>query len=497
GMKQSQCNATSRSLKASDGSLWIPTITGLIRVDPKRILNNQIKPPVYIEKLIIDNDAVDLSHNITVRPGKHRFTFSYTALSYIYPKKVQFKYQLEGFDENWIKAGNFRSVSYTNLDKGNYIFRVIACNNDGLWNAEGDSLAFTVLPYFFQKAIFYIPAILIVLLILIIAYKIRVRQLRRQKSELEKIVNLRTKEVKIQNKELEKQKEQIMTHVENLEEANRLILEKNTLLEKQKIEITDSIHYAKRIQKAMFPSLETITSYFPEHFIFFKPKDIVSGDFYWVKKVNNSVLFAAADCTGHGVPGAFMSMLGIALLNEITRKKDITRPDIALEELRIQIKNCLHQISASNKKEFNNKLFMSDEVQDGMDIALCAYELNTKELEYAGANQPLYIIRNNKLIEIKATENPIGAYLREEPFAYHKVQLLPNDTIYLFTDGYIDQFGGKDKNKFYIKQFNEILLEINQKPLKLQSEILESTMHEWKNGVEQVDDMLIIGIRID
>jgi len=242
-----------------------------------------------------------------------------------------------------------------------------------------------------------------------------------------------------------------------------------------------------------------------EYFIFFKPRDIVSGDFYWFYAEENYLYLAAADCTGHGVPGAFMSMLGISLLNKIVGEQNILHPHLILNELRSQIKSSLHQTG----KALENK--------DGMDISFCRIDLNTQMLEYSGANNPLYIVQNttdlisdvntmhrninNKylvLTEIKADKMPIGVYLKEkDSFTNHQVALTKGDTIYLFSDGYIDQFGGDTGRKFLAKTFKNLLLDINNLPLGNQQEIINETYLNWVGADhEQLDDIIVIGFKL-
>ena len=256
-------------------------------------------------------------------------------------------------------------------------------------------------------------------------------------------------------------------------------------IEKKNKEITDSIYYAERIQSAILPPEEFISKNLPEHFILFKPKDIVSGDFYWMTQKGNKIVIAVADSTGHGVPGAFMSLLGVAFLNEIVNKVVVIRANEILNQLRGQIINSLHQTG----KE--------DEAKDGIEIALCIINLEKKKLQYSGAFSPLYLVRYNELIEIKADKMPIGIYEDEEKsFTSKEIQLEKNDIIYLFSDGYVDQLGGPKRKTFRSKYFKQLLIDIHDKPMKKQKEILEKNMEDWKGNIEQIDDVLVMGIKI-
>ncbi len=258
---------------------------------------------------------------------------------------------------------------------------------------------------------------------------------------------------------------------------------------KQRIEglykdITDSVNYAKRIQDAILPSEKILAEYFPEYFILYKPKDVVSGDFYYFKKIENYLVIAVADCTGHGVPGAFVSMLGISFLNEIIRKKEVTTASQILEELRTQVKLSLNQVDSETK------------TNDGMDIALCVIDTKTNELQYAGAYNPLFIIRNSELIQIKATRSPIGCYIKEKVYKNNQIQLQKDDMLYIFSDGYADQFGGMNYKKFNIKQLRSLLLEVHKEEINGQKIILDNTIEKWKGKNEQLDDIAMLGIKI-
>jgi len=254
---------------------------------------------------------------------------------------------------------------------------------------------------------------------------------------------------------------------------------------KQKQEITDSIQYAKRIQNAVLPPVDQIKKSFPEHFIFFKPRDIVSGDFYWMRQINNYAVIAAADCTGHGVPGAFMSMLGISFLNEIIRRKDITQAHDVLTELRKYVKSSLRQTGKEG------------EAKDGMDISLCIIDLEKRIMQFSGAYNPLFLFRNGELLVTKADKMPIGIHIKEKDnFTNHLIELQKDDVFYLFSDGYPDQFGGENNEKYKMKRFKNLLTEIHIKPMDAQKEILSETLTKWQGDIEQIDDITIIGIRI-
>jgi serine phosphatase RsbU (regulator of sigma subunit) len=269
------------------------------------------------------------------------------------------------------------------------------------------------------------------------------------------------------------------------QKANQILEEKNDLITKQKQEITDSIKYASRIQKAVLPSTTLISDALPEHFVLFMPRDIVSGDFYWMTQKDDKIILVAADCTGHGVPGAFMSMLGVSFLYEIVNKENVIQPATILNHLRNHIKTTLSQTGKF------------DEQKDGMDISLCVIDKKAMRLEWAGAYNPLYLIRNGELTEIKADKMPVAVHLNDHmSFTNHEVDINSGDSYYMFSDGYSDQFGGTDGRKFMSKKFKELLTTIYDKSMEDQKEILQSAHFNWKGEHEQVDDILVIGFRV-
>jgi serine phosphatase RsbU (regulator of sigma subunit) len=282
---------------------------------------------------------------------------------------------------------------------------------------------------------------------------------------------------------LESQKE--MLEVQVAERTAEVVLQKREIEEKNK-SITDSITYAKRIQQAILPHDEEFGRLLPGSFVLYLPKDIVSGDFYWISRKDDQVFVAAADCTGHGVPGALMSMIGNALLNEIVNEKNITSPPAILQHLHTGIRLLLKQDQ------------LHGETRDGMDIALCRIDMRSRALEYAGAMRPLYIVSGGELKEIKADKYPIGGLqeAEERKFTGHALALSPGDMIYLSSDGFADQFGGDKGKKFMVKKFQQLLEEIYALPPGEQRARVKNVFEQWKGNLEQVDDVLVIGIRI-
>lgn len=276
--------------------------------------------------------------------------------------------------------------------------------------------------------------------------------------------------------------------IERTEEVVRQkseIESKNEELEILYKQVTDSIHYAKRIQDAILPSNSTVKKLLPDSFILFKPKDIVSGDFYWIEKKGNLVYFAAVDCTGHGVPGAFMSLVGYNILKDILNNTTASRPAEILDHLR-------EGIVATLKADESGK-----QAKDGMDMTLCAINYDTLELQYAAAFNPMCLVRNGELILYQANKFPIGSYVGDKvSFDNHTIQLQKGDQIFIFSDGYADQFGGPNGKKFMVGNFRKLLTQIATYDSATQKEKLDQTLLNWQGGQEQVDDVLVIGVKV-
>jgi serine phosphatase RsbU (regulator of sigma subunit) len=355
----------------------------------------------------------------------------------------------------------------------------------------------------------------------ILAEQLQENEIKKKEIEAKKaIISEQDSTIKIQTEEIEKQKlityfvvvalilvtglgYFVYVNYRNKKKANEILEEKNRLITAQKDEIkqqkdvaemqrdqiayqkkhiTDSIHYALRIQRAILPSLELFSDEI-DHFVLYKPRDIVSGDFYWVNKKNNTWIVIAADCTGHGVPGAFMSMLGVSFLNELVINKNIIRPDLILNALRDNIIKSLKQLD-----------FQSD-VKDGMDITVCSIDYDHNKLEFAGANNPLFLVQNGELNHVRSDKMPVAIHATMEPFTLHTFDIKKGDTFYTFSDGFVDQFGGPNQKKFLIKNFKEIIMTMQDKSMFDQGLALDKIFEDWKKEVEQVDDVTLIGIK--
>lgn len=380
------------------------------------------------------------------------FQFELVAIDYTDPSKNIFRYKLEGYDKDWSAPSNVRYVSYTQLPGGNYTFKVKAANNDGIWNEEPYELHITVVPPFWKTKTFY-ALILVFGFALIYFY-----------------IQLRTKAMKKENKILENK---VAERTKELEEKNK--------------DITGSIVYAKRIQEAILPSKETIFQKLKKVFILYQPKDIVSGDFYWFAEENGNKIFAVVDCTGHGVPGAFMSMIGHNLLHQIVLEKGVTEPGDILNHLHKGVQDALRQ----GHNEINTN--------DGMDVSIISINDSKKVIKWAGANRPLVILnKSGELSKYDGNKFPIGGAQYDVNRTFLTREIIVNEAsmAYMFSDGYPDQFGGEKGKKFMVKRFHDLLAEIHLLSAEEQQSRLKNEFENWRKNHEQVDDVLIVGIEI-
>ncbi len=451
--------------------LWIGLTDVLIRYDSKVKKDYAAAYDCLIRKVTLKNDSLvfggysnKTNEAISIDYKFNSITFEYAAPFFEREEMNTFSYQLIGFENEWSTWSRDNTKQYTNLSEGEYIFKVKAKNIYG-HESTIHEFHFSISPPWYRSIGAYLFYFILFILILYSAIQISSRQLRIAKIKLEKTVKERTAEVVKQKEELQKQ---------------------NTIIEVAYNDIKSSINYAKRIQEAILPLKEEIKKHLPNSFVLFKPRDIVSGDFYWFTKHNNNYIIACVDCTGHGVPGAFMSMIGNTLLNEIIIEKNISQPAAIL--------NLLHErVRQSLKQDLEQS-----ETRDGMDIAICVINENKTQLEYAGANRSLIFIRGHELQEIKADKKPIGGDQMNENriFTNHIIALQKNDSIYMTTDGYADQFGGDKGKKFMVKHLHQLLLDIQKHSIDKQSELLDTVITEWQGNTEQVDDILVIGIKI-
>jgi ligand-binding sensor domain-containing protein/serine phosphatase RsbU (regulator of sigma subunit) len=441
-----------------DGNVWLGTVKGATKIILAQNQDNLLEPRTHINKLRVNQKEVKLQNNITLSYLENSIIFDYTSICLSDPDAVEYKTMLEGAEKEWQPVTKQTTASYTGLPHGEYTFKVKAKNSAGIWNEKPVTFSFRIKPPFWKAAWFWVIVSIIVVSAIFAYIKVREQKLVKEKLVLEEKVRERTIEISDKNKKLE-------------------AFNKN---------ITGSIKYAKRIQDAMLPNDEHLNSILPEHFILYKPRDIVSGDYYWATKKEDHLIVAAVDCTGHGVPGAFMSMLGITLLDEIINKKNITDTAEILNQMRQAVITSLKQRG------------IRGETQDGMDVAIVSINTATLEAQFSGAYNPLYLIRKDKLIRYKGNRMPIGIYYKKTgDFSSKTIQFEKDDRIYLFTDGYIDQFNEYSGEKLMTKNFRKYLLKSQHLSMENQSKYLEEKLADWQGKIDQVDDILVMGLKID
>ena len=441
-----------------EGNIWFGSIIGMVKYNSSDEKSNLVEPVLTLgpPRLFYKEIAIPEDHQFSYR--QNHFTFDFSGASLTNPKRVKYKYMLEGYDHDWSPAQKQNFATYSNLPSGSYTFKVKASNNDDVWNKEPITFTFTITPPFWKTTWFW-TLIGLALGSGVLAF-VRYRELKLKKA----------------NRILE---EKVLERTEELRKEKEVV-------ERQNQNIKDSIDYAQRIQEAVFVPQATIAKLLPDFFILFKPKDIVSGDFYWVNQYKGKIIFALGDCTGHGVPGAFMSIIGYNLLNNAVLTKGIHVPSLILDELSREISNTL---SANDEGQ---------KVKDGMDIAICAYDPSTGELQFAGAHNSMYHVRKGLLNEIKSDKQPVGKTAMHDSsfkFTNHSLLIEKGDAVFLFTDGYADSIGGPKRTKFYYPPFRKVIAEGTALSSKEQKEQLETILKDWLGEREQVDDIAILGVR--
>jgi ligand-binding sensor domain-containing protein/serine phosphatase RsbU (regulator of sigma subunit) len=443
----------------SNGNLLFGTTSGLIHYESSKVNTHKLAPIVNITSVIISDKEYDCSKRIELPYSAYKMRIEFIGLNYSNPEQVTYKYKLEGFDLDWSEASTARFAIYSRLTDGNYTFWVKSCNSDGQWNEEPIALEISINKPFWKTWWFMS---LVVIALVVGVYMIIVIRERKQKEfqvYLEKLLDERTKEVREQKEEIETK--------------NR--------------DITDSINYAQRIQASILPSVRKLQQYFTGSFVYYAPRDIVSGDFYWFDQLpgTNKFIIVCADSTGHGVPGAFMSMIGTTLIKDICNRPDVLSPSDILNVLDNEIKSTLNQSLEGERPN------------DGMDIIVCELDVKRLIMRCASAMRPFIVYKNGEQLYFKGSRNSIGGQVREEKiFETEELQLTKGDLIYMFSDGYPDQFGGPLGKKFKMVRLKNLLKDIYEKPMEEQYNYVKSNFELWRGELAQVDDVLFMGIRI-
>ncbi|PKR81912.1 hypothetical protein CW751_00825 [Brumimicrobium salinarum] len=452
-------------ISANEKNIFFALNTGFASLNRSNLDKTNKKWNVYISKIEVNNTPLiyNASESDALQPVKHgrSIRFEVRGDRFFGNNKIQYRFRLKGISDRW---SNYESNSfkiYDQLPAGTYTLEFQGINQYTT-ESEIGSYTFVILPPWYLTWWAYLLYVILFVLIIYLVTKVSIYRIKQKNKSLENIVNERTKEIAEKNKTLEHQKNEIS-------EINSDLL--------------GSINYAKRIQNTILPSKTNLDNMFKSYFVLYLPKDIVSGDFYWAQKFDEQLIWAAVDCTGHGVPGAFVSIVGNNTLIRATKEFGLRNPAKILDKQRELVieafKNEGHQ-----------------HVKDGMDLALVALNPKTLQLEYAGANNPLVIVRNKEIIEFKADKQPIGEFVKMKPFTNQTIQLQTGDCIYLYSDGFVDQFGGDKNKKFKSKPFKKLLCEISHLPMEQQHKALKEALDNWRGDQAQVDDICIFGVRI-
>ena len=465
------------SYKNEEGELFFGGLAGITRFNPDsieathyfgsivftglQIFNQRVAVDEKIDDEVILPQALHLLDTITLS-YKYSFSIEFANLNFIAPQKIQYKYRLVGFDDTWrhTNAGK-RFATYTNLSGGTYTFEVMATDSDGEWNNQIKSITIVIVPPPWRTAWFYSLVIVSILASIYSFVTIREKNLKNEKQRLEENVKARTKEI---------------------EEQKADLLHKNTL-------INDSINYAKRIQNVVLPQMSEFKKLFPQSFVFLKPCNVVSGDFYWILEQGSDIYLAVADCTGHGVPGAFISLMGTTLLNEITHNGRNQQPVAILEKMNKGIIKILNQ----------NSIDQQEIQDDSVDITLCKINKLQRTVHIVSAQQTFFYIAPNQEIDIiRGDMTSIGGTFNNDiEFTNRQFEYQPGACFYLFSDGFCDQFGGNENRKYQTAHFKQFISDMQNLPMDEQLARIEKEFDAWKNGNRQTDDVLVIGFKLD
>ncbi len=453
-----------------EGIMFFATTRGLLMVDPSKIIIPKEIPELSVSSISINDSTLSKTELISflnlgneLSWNKNFISIEVTTNQVFTPTPCKFFYKLIGLDAKWIDNGTSNKIRFSNLHAGDFILEVKCLNS---YNVESNVLkvAFTINKPFWKTWWFIILCILISGGLIFAYIKRREYASEQKKLQLEATIKERTQEIVLKADEIQHQKE---------------------IIEEKQKDLTDSIKYAQRIQNALLASKSLLDAHLKNYFVYYNPKDIVSGDFYWALATRNKFYLLIGDSTGHGVPGAFMSLLNISFLNEALNEKQLQHPNEILNYVRIRL---IQNLSEDGSDEGG---------KDGMDCSLLCFDLESNKLEFSCANNSLLIIRNGEALEQKSDRMPVGKSPKENiSFTNHSFDLKSNDMVYVFTDGYADQFGGEQGKKLKYKHLKEYLMENHQRPITEQRELLHQKFIAWKGQLEQVDDVCVMGIKI-
>lgn len=448
------------------GTVFFGTENGIIRYDPRKEKKNPVENVTTILGITLNGKFLGQVYDTTISYGEHSLRIDYIGVCLTDPSQVRYRYKLEGFDPEWTETDNAqRFVSYPKLADGHYFFRLLSRNNSGEWNKIPVGFSIRVGLPIWKRWYFFVFCLAFLLTMSILYTRVRTRRLVRQRQVLKQQVQEQTLVIRREKEEVER--------------INAIVEEKNR-------DITSSIKYAVKIQEATLPPAEIMEKAI-NGIIFYRPRDIVSGDFFWYHILDDErIVIVAADCTGHGVPGAFVSLVGKMLLDKIIIEKKVTEPSRILHMLDEGVKQTLHQQGEDLTS------------QDGMELALLILSPDRKKVLFSGANRPLLVVRKGELSEYSGSSFGIGGTYGklQKEFRQEEVELVTGDMLFVFSDGYADQFGGEKGRKFSTRSLKNMLTAAAESKLNEQKSIISGTFDRWKGEGKQIDDVLLIGVRI-
>jgi ligand-binding sensor domain-containing protein/serine phosphatase RsbU (regulator of sigma subunit) len=458
------CQFNRNAVCQDHGIILFGSDMGLYSYDRMMELPQKKAPVLLVTSIKVNNDEIDPeATDIELIPGSYKIRISFLGISLKDPSLVSYQYKLEGY-EQWSEVTRKNEVTYNHLSNGKYKFIIRASDSDGDVTLIPLTVNIVIRKPIWKKWWFYSILVILVYILILTYIKWKLHRLTVEKALLEEKVHIRTNEIECQKNELALQRD---------------------MIERKNASITSSILYASQIQNAILPPDEFIDKLLPENFILNLPKDIVSGDFYWLTEKDNKIVFTVADCTGHGVPGSFMSLLGITMIREIVNVFGIVESDEIVTALREKVIESLQQ----NRKAITTS--------DGMDIALCVMDRKNDTIQFTGGMNDLIYIHQGKLEVVEADHISVSVlYSDYGKFSKKEIHFEKGDIVYLASDGFQDQFGGKRDKKFLRQRFHSLLTEIHKMPMGVQKEVLEKRLREWMGSTIQTDDITVMGIRL-
>ncbi len=453
-------------LEVDDSGFWIATNGGLLKYYRTADKQNGIPPKVRLLSLKLNSQETNwkhfsteinpwngFPHQLTLKHYQNHLTFEFVGVSFRNPRMVKYAWKLDGFDNDWVTSSS-RQAIYSNIPPGNYTFRLRAANSDMVWSTEVLSMPFTVLLPFWKTWWFRVSVVLFVALLIYLYVLYRIKSLREKQKELESLVKIRTFELS----------------------------EQFEIVDKKNKQIFDSLTYAKFLQNAILTPVDTIKSSFSDVFIYNRPKDFVSGDFYWYTRNDDVSVFAVADCTGHGVPGAIISVICENAIRQAVVSCNYESPAQILQHV--------------NKYVIDTFTHTQKEIHPGMEIALCTFNHKTYEFTYSGAMLGMHLVVGGKLVKLKPSVYRIGWDLSTPAFFNETLKMANGDILYLFTDGFVDQFESKTKKKFSAARLIKLLYDNYKLPSAELSNLLDNEFKSWRGDYDQIDDVLVVGIKV-